>query len=143
MSYPYGGYYPQPPMRPPMPQIQPVSVPQFQPEQPGQGAQNGLKIIPVGSITEAQAVPTDFMGDTILMPDFGHGAIYMKVLNPNTGGAIFRTFRLEPEMQANAQPEAVQLDVKAEFERITAEITEIKEKLAALEPVARTEEKKK
>lgn len=128
MSYPYGGYYPQTNMRSPIYQ-QPVPQMMPQAEQHSQPVQSGLKVIPVGSITEAQAVPTDFMGDTILMPDFGHGAIYMKVLNPNTGGAIFRVFKLEPEMQANAQTTTQNYDAKTEIDKLRAELEALRKDL--------------
>ena len=127
MSYPYGGFYPQNNMRntiyqPPVPQMIP------QADQHAQPMQGGLKVIPVGSITEAQAVPTDFMGDTLLMPDFGHGAIYVKVLNPNTGGAIFRVFKLEPEMQAPAQTEP-SYDAKAEIDKRRSDLEALRKDL--------------
>lgn len=127
MSYPYGGFYPQNNMRNPMYQ---QSLPQMMPqaEQHSQPMQGGLKVIPVGSITEAQAVPTDFMGDTLLMPDFGHGAIYVKVLNPNTGGAIFRVFKLEPEMQAPAQAEP-SYDAKAEIDKLRSDLEALRKDL--------------
>lgn len=128
MNYPYGGFYPQNNMRASAyPQAMPQVMPQAEPH--NQVAQGGLKLIPVGSITEAQAVPTDFMGDTILMPDFAHGAIYMKVLNPNTGGAIFRVFKLEPEMQANAQLAEQGYDAKSEIEKLRAELYALRKDL--------------
>lgn len=128
MYNPYGGYYPQNNMRNTIYQ-QPAPQMMTQADQHTQPMQGGLKVIPVGSITEAQAVPTDFMGDTLLMPDFGHGAIYMKVLNPNTGGAIFRVFKLEPEMQANAQAATQNYDAKTEIDKLRAEIEALRKDL--------------
>lgn len=125
MYNPYG-LYPQNNMRTPVyPQIvqQQPMAPQ---EQVAQPIQNGVKVIPVASITEAQAVPTDFMGDTLLLTDFAHGCIYTKVLNPNTGSAIFRTFKLVEDVP---QPMAVEYDAKAEIDKLRSEIVAIRKEL--------------
>lgn len=125
MYNPYG-LYPQNNMRTPVyPQIvqQQPMAPQ---EQVAQPVQNGVKVIPVASITEAQAVPTDFMGDTLLLTDFAHGCIYTKVLNPNTGSAIFRTFKLVEDVP---QPMAVEYDAKAEIDKLRSEIVAIRKEL--------------
>lgn len=123
MYNPYG-LYPQNNMRTPVyPQI--IQQPVTQPEQVAQPVQNGVKVIPVASVTEAQAVPTDFMGDTLLLTDFAHGCIYTKVLNPNTGAAIFRTFKLV----ADVPPVAVEYDAKAEIDKLRTELAEIRKEL--------------
>lgn len=125
MYNPYG-LYPQNNMRTPVyPQIV-QQQPMVQPEQVAQPIQNGVKVLPVASITEAQAVPTDFMGDTLLLTDFAHGCIYTKVLNPNTGSAIFRTFKLVEDV---SQPMAVEYDAKAEIDKLRSEIVAIRKEL--------------
>lgn len=133
MYNPYGGYYPQNNMRTPMPQIQPVAAQQTEP----------FKVTPVASIEEANAIPTDFMGTTLILPDFAHKVIYTKAFNPNTGLPIFLTFRLEENLQANAQSISVEYDAKAEIEKLHSELEEIKNKLAAIEAAPETESKKK
>lgn len=139
MSYPYGGYFPQNNMRSPMPQIQPVVTPPvYQQEQATQ-----FRVIPVANPEEATAIPTDFSGIPYLMPDFAHGAIYTKTFNSNTGASVFLTFRLEENLQANAQPVPAPYDAKAEIDKLTAELDEIKKKLAAIEPEPVQEAKKK
>ncbi len=140
MNYPYGGYYPQNNMRSPMPQIQPVvAPPAYQQEQAAQ-----FRVIPVANPEEATAIPTDFSGIPYLMPDFAHGAIYTKTFNSNTGASVFLTFRLEENLQGNAsQPAPVPYDAKAEIDKLTAELEDIKKKLAALEPEPVQEAKKK
>lgn len=139
MSFPYGGYYPQNNMRSPMPQIQPVVPPAFQQEQAAQ-----FRVIPVANPEEATAIPTDFSGIPYLMPDFAHGAIYTKTFNSNTGASVFLTFRLEENLQANAQqPTPAPYDAKAEIDKLTAELENIKKKLAAIEPEPVQEAKKK
>lgn len=136
MSYPYGGYYPQNNMRSPLPQVQsPMAVPQVQ--------QDPFKVIPVASVEEATAIPTDFMGATMILPDFAHKAIYTKTFNPNTGLPIFLTFRLEETLQANSQPIASDYDPKTEIEKLYSELEGIKTRLAAMEPQVETEGKKK
>lgn len=125
MYNPYG-LYPQNNMRTPVyPQIV-QQQPMAQPEQVAQPIQSGVKVIPVASITEAQAVPTDFMGDTLILTDFAHGCIYTKVLNPNTGSAIFRTFRLVQDVPQSNVPE---YDAKAEIDKLKAELAGIRKEL--------------
>ena len=124
MYNPYG-LYPQNNMRTPVyPQIV-QQQPMAQPEQVAQPIQSGVKVIPVASITEAQAVPTDFMGDTLLLTDFAHGCIYTKVLNPNTGAAIFRTFKLV----ADAPAVTTEYDARAEIDKLRSEIAAIRKEL--------------
>lgn len=140
MYNPYNGYYPQNNMRSPMPQMQPVvSPPAYQQEQAAQ-----FRVIPVANPEEAAAIPTDFSGVPCIIPDFAHGAIYTKTFNPNTGSSVFLTFRLEENSQANAQQSApAPYDAKAEIDKLTAELDEIKKKLAAIEPEPMQEAKKK
>lgn len=136
MNYPYGGYYPQNNMRSPVPQVQPsLGIAQTQADP--------FKVIPVASPEEAAAVPTDFMGATLLLPDFAHKAVYTKTFNPNTGLPIFLTFKLEETSQATVQPEPAPYDAKAEIDKLTAELEDIKKKLAAIEPEPAQEAKKK
>ena len=135
MYSPYGSYYPQNNMRSPLPQIQPPLAVQ-------QPQQEPFKVIPVASIEEATAIPTDFMGATMLLPDFAHKAIYTKTFNPNTGASVFLTFKMD-EMQANAQPAPTPYDAKTEIDRLSAELEEIKAKLEALSTEPLQEAKKK
>ena len=139
MYNPYNGYYPQKNMRTPKPQIQPViNPPAYQQEQAAQ-----FRVIPVANPEEAAAIPTDFSGVPCIIPDFAHGAIYTKTFNPNTGSSVFLAFRLEENLQANAQPAPAPYDAKAEIDKLTAELEDIKKKLAAIEPEPVQEAKKK
>lgn len=139
MYNPYGGYYPQNSMRSPLPQVQPVvTPPAYQQEQTAQ-----FRVIPVANPEEAAAIPTDFSGVPCIIPDFAHGAIYTKTFNPNTGASVFLTFRLEENLQANAQPIPATYDAKAEIDKLTVELEDIKKKLAAIEPESVQEVKKK
>lgn len=49
------------------------------------------------------ATQVDFLGPGTIMPDFGHGMIYFKRFNPNSGGAEFFDFSVQPPPQAQPQ----------------------------------------
>ena len=94
-------------MTAPMPGIgmQPLGSAGMAPHMPSQASQApqgvnsqpGYICRPVASYDEAKAIPTDYMGNVILMPDFAHGMIYAKALDANTGNPIFQRFRFSPE----------------------------------------------
>lgn len=94
-------YDPTAPVRRQMAAMQP-------PQGVGQPMQQGPRVVcqPVTSIDEARAVPVDFWGALLVLPDLGHGAIYTKQFDQSTGAARFLTYRLyqEPE-EKQAQPE--------------------------------------
>lgn len=48
---------------------------------------------PVTSKEEAMAIPVDFDGSTLVMPDTAHGFIYTKVFNPSDRSAIFDEYQ--------------------------------------------------
>lgn len=47
---------------------------------------------PVTSKEEAVGVPVDFMGSLMVFPDMGHGKVYVKRFNSQTGSADFMEF---------------------------------------------------
>lgn len=47
---------------------------------------------PVTSKEEAIGVPVDFMGSLMVFPDLGHGKVYVKRFNAQTGSADFMEF---------------------------------------------------
>ena len=64
-------------------------IPQ-QPQQPSmQIQQNGYTCRPVTSREEAVAVQTDYFSPGTIMPDLGHGMVYIKRFNQNTGSSAF------------------------------------------------------
>ena len=68
-----------------MPQM-PVQAPQGVPQtQAVNNPPSGFNCRPVTSKEEAQAVQVDFFGPGTLMPDLGHGVVYLKRFNQNTG----------------------------------------------------------
>lgn len=58
---------------------------------------------PVTSKEEAQAVQVDFFGPGTLMPDLGHGVVYLKRFNQNTGACDIFEFTA----QQTKEPETV------------------------------------
>jgi hypothetical protein len=58
---------------------------------------------PVASKEEAQAVQVDFFGPGTLMPDLGHGVVYLKRFNQNTGACDIFEFTA----QQTKEPETV------------------------------------
>lgn len=81
-------------------QNQTIGQPLPQPQNPGQ---SGYVCRPVTSREEAVASQVDFLGPGSIMPDFGHGMIYFKRFNPNSGSAEFYAFSLQQQAQAPAQ----------------------------------------
>lgn len=75
-----------------------------QPVQPQAMGQSGYVCRPVTSREEAVASQVDFLGPGSIMPDFGHGIIYFKRFNPNSGSAEFYVFALQQPAQATTQP---------------------------------------
>lgn len=89
--------------------------------------QNPVRVLPVASCDEAKAVPTDFMGNRLILTDLSHGCIYTKVLDPATGSSIFRTYRLAPDQPP--APVEPSYDAKSEIERLRGELEGIKREL--------------
>lgn len=130
-----------------MPQQMPQS-PNFVPQAPsvvptgvGQGnypasTQIGMRVRPVASYDEAKAVPTDFMGNMLILTDLSHGNIYTKVLDPATGSSIFQTYQRVPESPpqthqqnfSNIDP-IPSYDPKAEIEHLKMELNNLKHEL--------------
>lgn len=91
--------------------------PQQYPQQNVQMPQYPQHIVrPVASEDEARAMPTDFSGAPILMPDRAHGYIYTKQLNLQTGCADFVKYRREQEQDA-PKPDYV---ARGEFDELKA-----------------------
>lgn len=125
-------------------------VPPGVPQVPNQGmiyapaTQMGLKVRPVGSYDEAKAVPTDFLGNMLVLTDLSHGKIYTKVLDPATGSPIFKSYSLDPDtIQAEPQsqpqpiehtdPQAPPYDAKIEIDRLRTKLNYIKQELGIKE----------
>lgn len=105
--------------------------------------QKGFIVRPVASYDEAKAVPTDFMGNITVMPDFSNGFIYTKELDPNTGNPIFNGYKkvqtqeTQPTHESTASPAyAEKVEVKklqSELEKMQSEMEKLKEELGLTE----------
>lgn len=116
-----------------VPGMQQGLVPGFNPTR----QQVGLIVRPVASYDEAIAVPTDFMGNILVLTDFSHGKIYTKVLDQATGSPVFRSYTKDPDPELMAQqtqtqptePAAQPYDAKSEIDTLKAELLHIKQEL--------------
>lgn len=124
MAYPYtypnyGGFNTMPTYNPqnfaPAP-VQPPTQPQT--VQGGVTAPSGFSCRPVTSRLEAEAVQVDFLGPGTIMPDLGHGVIYLKRFNPNTGASDFVVFAMEQMQEAAPVQYATIEDINALREEI-------------------------
>lgn len=97
-NYGWNGYNPT--YMPQMPVQAPQSAPQTQTVNNPPAAFNCR---PVTSKEEAQAVQVDFFGPGTLMPDLGHGVVYLKRFNQQTGACDIFEFTA----QQTKEPEPV------------------------------------
>ncbi len=72
------------------PSVSPVQNPIPQPPI----SQNGFVCRPVTSKEEAMAVQADYLSPGTIMPDLGHGMMYLKRFNANTGLSDFFEFSI-------------------------------------------------
>lgn len=113
MDYPQ--YYQQPPQQPQQ---------QFyggyqRPMQQVQQAPPGYVCKPVTSREEAVATSTDYFSLGTIMPDLGHGMIYLKRFNQQNGSSDFLEFQRHiPEQSA-----PVEYATKADLDALRAELT--------------------
>lgn len=147
MNYPYGynarfgGFSPQNQgvgafygpagqMTPPMPQNAP-QAPQTAFPAPG-----GFSVQPVTSREEALAVIADPLSSGVLLPDLGHGVIYVKKFNPNTGASDFGEFAFVPPKAAPVENpvENSELVYRKDFEEA---VEQLRGEIAALRRPAR------
>lgn len=97
---PMYGYAPQ--MMPQMPQNGPqIAQGAFQASGSVNGAGN-FACRPVTSKEEAMAVQVDFLGPGTIMPDLGHGLIYLKRFNSNTGACDIYEFSAQTPKKEGA-----------------------------------------
>lgn len=91
------------------------------PSAPQANAQPGMILgRMVTSREEAVAIPADFQGTPIVMPDFAHGKIYVKFFNTNDGTSTVVDFTA-PQPAKQAAPQYATMDDIAQLrEEITA-----------------------
>lgn len=90
----------------------------YQRPQPQQIAP-GYVCKPVTNREEAIATSTDYFSLGVVMPDIGHGMIYLKRFNQQTGASDFFDFKLFTPEQAPA----VEYATKADLDALRAELT--------------------
>lgn len=101
---------------------------QFAPAFPQQQAQQqAFACRPVASREEAVAVQTDYFSAGTVMPDIGHGVVYMKRFNPTTGASDFYTFVLQKEMAASPAPVYATAQEVAELRAEIEKLREVKQ----------------
>ena len=138
MNYP--AYYPQfaPQMAyQPMRQEPQQGYPQMPqaPQSPPTAQTVGFSTRPVTSREEALGVQVDFFGPGTLMPDLGHGKVYLKKFNQNTGASDLFVFALEveqPAEQVSAPQYATREDVvslREDLERVMDELERLRRPL--------------
>lgn len=93
---------------------------------------SGYLCRPVTSREEAVASQVDFLGPGSIMPDFGHGMIYFKRFNPNSGSAEFYAFSLQQQPSAPAQqpaPAAQVYDPRQDIEGLRNDVEALRGEL--------------
>ena len=103
--------------------------PQMPPQtaQGGTSSPSGFSCRPVTSKLEAEAVQVDFLGPGTIMPDLGHGVIYLKRFNPNTGSSDFLSFSFDQNQTVEQENSESEISViKKEINALREEIEEIK-----------------
>ena len=76
------------------------------------------------------AVTVDFLGPGTIMPDFGHGMIYFKRFNPNSGGAEFFVFSVQPPPQPQqSAPLAQEYDPRGDIEALRGDFNALRGEL--------------
>jgi len=106
----------------PSAQVPPLVAPAAQ-----NGGVGGFSVQPVTSREEALAVIADPLGSGVLLPDLGHGVIYVKKFNANTGASDFWEFALRPEQTAPAPQEYTPLNTfNSAVSQLQAEIEALK-----------------
>lgn len=98
------GYQPQQTWMPQRQQNPGYQMQDFNFQMPQQMQQPGVICRPVASIDEARATPTDFSGNALVLTDLPHGMIYTKILDTQTGSAVFGVYqRVQEPPTAAAQ----------------------------------------
>lgn len=113
-NFPYAQQYP---YQQPMQQIPVQAMPQQ--------ATQTFGCRPVTSKEEALGVQVDFLGPGTLMPDLGHGIVYLKRFNSNTGTSDIFEFRLAEQQPEQEKPDEL-AEIRASIERLDAEVEKLK-----------------
>lgn len=97
---------------------------------------------PVTSREEAVAAQIDFFGPGTIMPDMGHGMIYVKRFNQNTGGADFFDFAIQPPEQSRQPDDAPAFATIQDLDSMRQNIEQLRSEIDQLKrPAGRTVKK--
>ena len=117
MNYPYYNPYQFAPQSAPQTRFDQIGAnpPQMQNVPAPQAAQQGAAFLtrPVTSREEAVAAQVDFLGPGTIMPDLGHGVVYLKRFNQNTGACDIFEFVAQQQKEAPAVQYATIEDLNA------------------------------
>ena len=94
--------------------------------QPAVPPQPSFSCRPVTSREEAQAAQIDFFSPGSIMPDLGHGVIYLKRFNQNTGGSDLFTFVLQQEQPKALEPADEMKELRKMVEDLRKEVDYLK-----------------
>ena len=136
-NYPQYNYQPQPMVY--QPQKQPIYQ-QYQPPMQAPQAQMQQEQFfcrPVASADEARAIPVDFSGKPMVLPQLNAGRIYVKMFDQNSGSAIFREFRMyeEPAQEVIAKQSAAAyapLGVVDQIRKLEETVAALQQELSGL-----------
>lgn len=95
------------------------------------GSQAGFLCRPVTSREEALAVQADYFSPGTLMPDLGHGVVYLKRFNPNTGASDIFEFALVQERTVE-KADTAETVPPAILETINSQLDNLIERMDAL-----------
>lgn len=98
----------------------------YQPQIPQMSQQPSFSCRPVTSREEAQAAQIDFFSPGSIMPDLGHGVIYLKRFNQNTGGSDLFTFVLQQEQPKALEPADEMKELRKMVEDLRKEVDYLK-----------------
>lgn len=95
------------------------------------GPQAGFLCRPVTSREEALAVQVDYFSPGTLMPDLGHGVVYLKRFNNSTGASDLFQFALVPPAEGGEGREQP-ADQSVLLEGIKGQLTAVTQRIDAL-----------
>lgn len=133
-QHPYGGYFPNPAYFPRESQIpagmQQTPAQSVVPATAGPATANGLTgnytCRPVMSKEEAVAIQAEFFSPGVIMPDLGHGKIYLKRINPDTAAAEFYEFSAMTDQRQATATETPVYVTEAQLQEVWQEIERLK-----------------
>lgn len=116
-------------------QIPATPTPAQAPVQQPTVSQNGFVCRPVTSKEEAMAVQADYLSPGTIMPDLGHGMMYLKRFDANTGLSNFFEFAIvqgKPEEDNIAVPVKENVDYSEIFKDFGSQLDSLSDRVDTL-----------